>query len=88
MFDGEARVPSLLVLPRRDGGCHGPEDHQDGERGQEGEEDGRVEATVELASDPPWHSDEQGKQEVVVEGVAARAICREGSICDGRILGF
>lgn len=86
MLHGETGVASLLVLSRRDGRCQGPEDHQDGEGGQESEEDGGVEATVELAGNPPRHCYEKGKEKIVVEGVAARSICRERCIFDGREL--
>jgi len=43
---------------------------------------------VELAGYPPWYAEEKGKQEVIVEGVAARGICWKGCICNSRILGY
>lgn len=47
-LDGLARELGLVVLPGRHAGCDGPEGHQDGDRGQDGEEDPCVESTADL----------------------------------------
>lgn len=79
-------VPGLFILAGGDGRSHGPEGHQNGDSGKDGEEDGGVETPAHLAGSIPRDQHEQGKEQNVGEAIAAGGVCRDGSIFDSRIL--
>lgn len=81
-----ARVLGLFILAGRDRRRSGPKRHQNGNGGKNGKEDGGVKATPDLASQVPWHNDQQTEQQGIREAVIARSICRERSVFDRRVL--
>jgi hypothetical protein len=54
-----ARILGFLVLARRHGRGHGPEEHQDRNGSEDGEEDGGVETSSDLAGKVPRNKYQQ-----------------------------
>lgn len=71
VLDGTATVLGLLGLAGRNRGRDSPEGHQDGNGGEESKEDGGVETSTNLASQPPGHNDLQSDHQAIGEAVAA-----------------
>lgn len=86
VLDGTTGVFSLFILAGRSSRCNGPEDHQNGDCGEDGEEDGGVEAAAELASNVERNTDQEDDQKDIGEAVTAGRVCWEGGILDGREL--
>lgn len=86
VLDGTAGVLGLLGLAGGDGRCHGPEHHQNRDRREDGEEDGGVEPSADLAGQVPGDQQEQGEKQRIGEAVAASGIGRDRAILDGGIL--
>lgn len=86
VLDRASGVLDLLVLAGGDGRGHSPEDHEDGDGGEDGEEDGGVETTADLAGEVPRDHDQQGDEEDIGEAVTPGGVGREGSILDRRVL--
>jgi len=80
---GEA---NLLILARADGGDYKPPSGEQGKIDDEGEEEGGLESTANFSAEEPRDKDQDGDEDIVVEGIGTRAIGRERSILDGRIL--
>lgn len=86
VLDGATSILGLFVLAGRNGRGDGPEAHQNGDGGEDGEEDGGVETTTDLAGEVPWDKDEESEEEGVGEAIATLRIRGDGGIFDGRIL--
>ena len=86
VLDGEATVLGLLSLAGGDGRGNGPESHENGNRGEDGKEDGGVEASTDLAGQVPGHHDQEEDHQAIGEAVAARGVRGDGGILDGRVL--
>ena len=71
VLDRAAAVLGLLGLARRNGGRDSPECHQNGNGGEESKEDGGIETSTNLASEPPRHDDFQSDHQAIGEAVAA-----------------
>lgn len=80
------RKANLLILARADGGDYKPPSGEQGKIDDEGEEEGGLESTANLSAEEPRDKDQDGDEDIVVEGIGTRAIGRERSILDGRIL--
>lgn len=86
VLDGATGVFSLFILAGRSCGCNSPEDHQNRDCGEDGEENGGVQATAELASNVERDTDQKDDQEDIGEAVTAGRVCWKGGIFDGRKL--
>lgn len=62
VFDGTASVLGLFILAGRNRRGDGPEDHQNGDCGENSEENGGIEATADLTGQVPGDHEEEGKQ--------------------------
>lgn len=86
VLDGEASILGLLSLAGRDGRGNSPESHKDGNRGENGKENGGVEPAANLAGKVPGHHDEEEDQQAIGEAIAARRVGGDGGILDSRVL--
>lgn len=86
VLDGTTGVFSLFILAGRCCRCNGPEGDQNRKCGEDGEENGGVEATAELASNVERDTDQKDDQEDIGEAVTACRVCWKGGIFNGRIL--
>jgi hypothetical protein len=86
VFNGLAWIFRLFVLAGRDGRGNGPVEHQNWNRGEETEEDGRVQAAADLTCEIGGSQDQQGNQDGIGEAVAPGSVGRQRCIFDGRIL--
>lgn len=86
VLDTTVRKANLLILARADGGDDKPPSGEQGKIDDEGEEDGGLESTANLAAEEPRDSYQDGDEDIVVEGIGTRAIGRKRSVLDGGIL--
>lgn len=82
VLDGKTTVLGLLGLARRNGGSDSPESDQHRNASEESEEDGGVETSTDLASQPPGNNHEQSDQQAIGEAVTAGGVGRNGGILD------
>lgn len=81
-----ARVLGLFIFARTDGGDDQPVSSQQRSTGEDGEEDGRLEATADLPCQPVRGNDHDGSEAEEREAVIARGIRWQGSILDSWVL--
>lgn len=77
----------LLVLARAHARHDSPERDEDWDRGEEGEEDGGLQASADLPCRVCWHKKQQEEEDDIGERVAARTVGWERSVWDGWELG-
>lgn len=81
-----ARVLGLFIFARADGGDDQPVSSQQRGTGEDGEEDGRLEATANLPCQPVGGNDHDGGEAEEREAVIARGIGWQRSILDSGVL--
>lgn len=86
VLDTTVRKANLLILARADRGDYKPPSGKQGKIDDEGEEDGGLESTTNLSAEEPRDKDQDGDENIVVEGIGTRAIGRERGVLDGRVL--
>ena len=86
VLHGPAGVARLFIFAGRDRRGGGPEDHDDGDGGEEGKEEPCEEATTKLAGEVAGNEGEEGDEEDVGELLVAGGVGGEGAVFDGRIL--
>ena len=86
MLNRTPRIPCFLILPVRDGRGHIPEDHEDGNSGEDGEEEGGPETTADLPCEVYRDAAQQEEHKAVVKAFGAGGVGRERGILDGEIL--
>lgn len=62
VFHGSTSIPGLLGLAGRDRRCDGPENHQNRDCGEDGKENGGVEASTDLTSQVPGDQGQEGEK--------------------------
>lgn len=73
---------NLLVNPRAVGGHDRPECQKQGNKGDEGEEDGRLQPTTNLPCQVCGHSKEHTGEDDVVELLISGAVCWKRRVVD------
>lgn len=86
MLDWAPGQSNLLISARAEARRHSPERNKNWDRGEDGEEDGRLQASTNLPRGICWHDEEQCEEDGIGEGFAARPICWERCVLDRRIL--
>lgn len=86
VLDGAAGELNLLGLAGRYGRDDQPPNGEDRKIDEDGKEDGSLEATSDLPAEVPGNQNEDRDQDIVVEGIGARAVSGKGGISDGREL--
>jgi hypothetical protein len=81
-----AGVFGLGRLTGGDGRDEKPPSRQDGDIKEDGKEDEGLETATNLPLQPEGNAQQEGEQDLVVEGVGAWSICWEGCILDSRVL--
>ena len=86
VLDGLSGELDLGIATRRVARFEGPVSDEDGNRGDQGDEDERLDASAELAGKVKGDNQDGAKENPVAECLASGSLCGEGSICDCRIL--
>ena len=86
VLDGLAREFGLLVFPGGKSRRDNPKSGQDRNINNQGEEDASLPSTSNFPSHVNGHSDEEGEEGGIGEGLATRTVGGKGSIFDRRIL--
>lgn len=86
VFNRLARKFGLLILPGGKGRGENPECSQERNINNQGKEDKGLPSSTDFPGEIQGHEREEGEEGGVGEGLATRAIRREGSIFDGWVL--
>lgn len=86
VLHGPAGVARLFVFAGRDGRSSGPEDHEEGNGGEEGEKEPCEEAATELAGEVGGDKGDEGDKEGVGKLLVAGRIGGKGTVFDGGVL--
>jgi hypothetical protein len=83
VFHGTTGQLDLFVEPRADFGQDGPDGNKDWDRGEDAEEEGRLQTATEFPREPCWDPNQRTEEEDIRELLVTGAVGGERSVFDG-----